>query len=106
MITERHRGIYLLRRWSFTRILLGTQVPLIVHQQWSDGALDLPPFLTQPVKAQNPSKGEFSHRVVQKDFYKRVQAGGGATVDGRDHTRRIFTLERSLAPCPLPVSIS
>jgi hypothetical protein len=27
-------------------------------------ALDLPPFLTQPVKTQNPFKGELSHGVI------------------------------------------
>ncbi len=37
--------------------------------------MDLPPFLTQPVKTQNPSKGELSHGVVEKDVHQGVQAG-------------------------------
>ncbi len=33
-------------------------------------SLDLPPFLTQPVKTQNPSKGELSHGIVEKDVHE------------------------------------
>src|ERR1700749_1621035 len=35
--------------------------------------LDLPPFLTQAVKTQNPFKGELSHGVVEKDFTKEFK---------------------------------
>jgi hypothetical protein len=45
--------------------------------------LDLPPFLTQPVKTQNPSKGELSHGVVEKDVHEGVQAGCGAAAGTR-----------------------
>jgi hypothetical protein len=34
-----------------------------------DERMDLSPFLTQPVKTQNPSKGELSHGVVEKDVH-------------------------------------
>ena len=37
--------------------------------------MDLPPFLTQSVKTQNPCKGELSHGVVEKDVHQGVQAG-------------------------------
>ena len=37
-----------------------------------DRGLDLPPFLTQPVKTQNPSKGELSHGAVEKDVHQGV----------------------------------
>ena len=40
--------------------------------------LDLSPFLTQPVKTQNPLKGRMSHGVVEKDVHEGVQAGCGA----------------------------
>jgi hypothetical protein len=42
--------------------------------------LNLPPFLTQPVETQNPSKGELSHGVVEKDVHEGVQAGGCTVV--------------------------
>ena len=45
--------------------------------------LDLPPFLTQPVKAQNPSKGELSHGVVEKDVHEGVQVGCRAAAGTR-----------------------
>src|SRR5215831_16041303 len=38
--------------------------------------LDLSPKLKQAVKTQNPSKGELSHGIVEKDVHQRVQAGG------------------------------
>ena len=41
--------------------------------------MDLPPFLTQPVKTQNPLKGRVSHGVVEKDVHQGVQAGSRAT---------------------------
>src|SRR5579883_1135854 len=34
-----------------------------------------PHFLRQPVRTQNPSKGELSHGVVEKDLHQGVQAG-------------------------------
>ena len=34
--------------------------------------VDLPPFLTQSVKTQNPFKGELSHGVVEKDVHQGV----------------------------------
>jgi hypothetical protein len=54
--------------------------------------LDLSPFLTQPVKTQNPSKGELSHGVVEKDVHEGVQAGGGSAsgaggIHGRGSSR-------------------
>src|SRR5579864_1283028 len=45
--------------------------------------MDLSPFLRQPVKTQNPFKGELSHGIVEKDVYQGVQAGGGAAVGAR-----------------------
>src|ERR1700693_275142 len=45
--------------------------------------LDLSPVLTQPVKTQNPFKGELSHGIVEKDVHQGVQAGGGAAVGTR-----------------------
>ena len=50
--------------------------------------LDLPPFLTQPVKTQNPSKGELSHGIVEKDVHQRVQAGRGPATGARELDRR------------------
>jgi hypothetical protein len=54
--------------------------------------MDLSPFLTQPVKTQNPSKGELSHGVVEKDVHAGVQAGGGSAsgaggIHGRGSSR-------------------
>ncbi|MGD1095997.1 MAG: hypothetical protein ABSB35_28890 [Bryobacteraceae bacterium] len=45
-------------------------------------------FETQPVKTQNPSKGELSHGVVEEDVHQGVQVGCGAAAgtgefDGR-----------------------
>src|SRR5580700_11233429 len=54
----------------------------------SRAGLDLPPFLTQPVKTQNPSKGELSHGVVEKDVHEGVQAGCGAAAGTREFDRR------------------
>ena len=45
--------------------------------------LDLPPFLTQAVKTQNPFKGELSHGVVKKNVHQGVQAGCGAAAGAR-----------------------
>jgi transposase len=45
--------------------------------------VDLPPFLTQPVKTQNPLKGRMSHGIVEKDVHQGVQAGCGAAVGAR-----------------------
>ena len=39
------------------------------------------PFLTQPVKTQDPSKGELSHGVVEKDVHQGVQAGCRAALE-------------------------
>ena len=50
--------------------------------------LDLPPFLTQPVKTQNPFKGELSHGVVKKDVQQGVQASRGAADGARGFARR------------------
>ena len=52
------------------------------HRQY-DFKVDLPPFLTQPVKTQNPFKGELSHGVVEKDLHEGVQAGCGAAAGTR-----------------------
>src|SRR5271156_3536460 len=54
----------------------------------SSPSVDLPPFLTQPVKTQNPSKGELSHGVVEKDVHQGVQAGCGAAAGTREFDRR------------------
>lgn len=43
--------------------------------------MDLPPFLTQPVNTQDPSKGKLSHGVVEKDVHEGVQAGCGAAAE-------------------------
>jgi hypothetical protein len=51
-------------------------------------ALDLSPFLTQPVKTQNPFKGELSHGVVEKSVHQGVQAGRGAAAGARSIHRR------------------
>ena len=37
--------------------------------------MDLPPFLTQPVKTQNPMNGELSHGIVTQAVHQGVQAG-------------------------------
>jgi AbiV family abortive infection protein len=50
--------------------------------------LDLPPFLTQPVKTQNPFKGELSHGIVEKDVHQGVQAGRGPAVGAREFAGR------------------
>jgi hypothetical protein len=58
--------------------------------------VDLPPFLRQPVKTQNPSKGELSHGIVEKDVHQRVQAGGVSSGWGRaTHFR---AMENSAGP--------
>ena len=49
----------------------GTKSPTI-HNNELQIDLDLPPFLTQPVKTQNPFKGELSHGVVEKDIHQGV----------------------------------
>src|SRR3977135_779422 len=64
-----------------TLVLSMTALPIVGRQPkptFPRLRLDLSPFLTQPVKAQNPSKGELSHGVVEKDVHERVQAGCGA----------------------------
>ena len=33
----------------------------------------MPPFVTQPVKTQDPSKGELSHGIVEKDVTKEFK---------------------------------
>jgi transposase-like protein len=38
-------------------------------------SLDLPPFLTQPVKTQNPMNGELSHGIVTQAVHQGVQTG-------------------------------
>src|SRR5713101_7485822 len=50
--------------------------------------LPLPPFLTQPVKTQNPFKGELSHGIVEKDVHQGVQAGCGPAVGAREFAGR------------------
>src|SRR6266852_8824417 len=50
--------------------------------------VDLPPFLTQPVKTQNPFKGELSHGIVEKDVHEGVQAGRGPAAGAREFARR------------------
>src|SRR5215831_14334592 len=45
--------------------------------------LDLSPKLKQAVKTQNPSKGELSHGVVEKDVHQGVQAGCGPAAGAR-----------------------
>src|ERR1017187_6833445 len=53
-----------------------------------NGTVDLPPFLTQGVKTQNPFKGELSHGIVEKDVHEGVQAGRGAAAGTRGFHRR------------------
>ena len=43
--------------------------------------MDLPPFLTQLVKAQNPWNGDLSHGLVTQDVYQGVQAGCRAAAE-------------------------
>jgi hypothetical protein len=50
--------------------------------------VDLPPFLTQAVKTQNPFKGELSHGIVEKDIHEGVQVGRGAAAGTRGFHRR------------------
>src|SRR5713101_5582055 len=50
--------------------------------------VDLPPFLTQPVKTQNPFKGELSHGVVETDVHQGVQAGRGPAAGAGGFHRR------------------
>jgi TPR repeat protein len=58
------------------------------YPEASKDLVDLSPFLTQPVKTQNPSKGELSHGVVEKDVHEGVQAGCGAAAGTREFDRR------------------
>src|ERR1035438_1767761 len=66
--------------------------------------VDLPPFLTQPVKTQNPSKGELSHGVVEKDVHEGVQAGCGAAAGTREFDRRGPDGARGESQCPAPLA--
>ena len=50
--------------------------------------MELPPFLTQSGKTQNPFKGELSHGVITKVVYEGVQAGCGAAIGARGNYRR------------------
>src|SRR5215471_18659808 len=45
--------------------------------------MDLSGDLRQPVKTQNPSKGELSHGIVEKDVHQGVQAGRSAAAGAR-----------------------
>ena len=45
--------------------------------------LDLPPFLTQPVKTQNPLNGELSHGIVTQAVHQGVQAGRRSAAGSR-----------------------
>ena len=54
--------------------------------------VDLPLFLRQPVKTQNPTNGELSHGIVTQDVHQGVQAGrrtasGSRGFDGRGGAR-------------------
>jgi inositol oxygenase len=75
-----------------------------VHMSWGHDAyighvvndympkVDLPPFLRQPVKTQNPTNGELSHGIVTQEVHQGVQAGrrtasGSRGFDGRGGAR-------------------
>jgi hypothetical protein len=66
------------------------RVPVVVIQHLK-ASVDLPLFLTQPVKTQNPFKGELSHGVVEKDVHQGVQAGRSAAAGTRSFHRRSRT---------------
>jgi hypothetical protein len=53
--------------------------------------LDLPPFLTQPVKTQNPMNGELSHGIVTQAVHQGVQAGRCTAAGSRGFTSRSGT---------------
>jgi transposase len=67
--------------WAYSGLALETRTS---GEYRFSGGLDLSPFLTQPVKTQNPSKGELSHGVVEKNVYEGVQAGCGAAAGTRE----------------------
>src|SRR5258708_302208 len=45
--------------------------------------VDLPPFLRQTVKTQNPMNGESSHGFVTQAVHQGIQAGRGSAAGGR-----------------------
>jgi hypothetical protein len=53
-----------------------------------ENGLDLPPFLTQPVKTQNPLNGELSHGIVTQAVHQGVQAGRCTAAGSRRFTSR------------------
>src|SRR5580658_8506128 len=65
---------------------IGSNAP--PRPELDDIDMDLPPFLTQPVKTQNPLKGRMSHGVVEKDVHQGVQAGCRAAAGAREFHRR------------------
>src|ERR1019366_427372 len=63
---------------------LANLVSIVAKETQADkSSLDLSPFLTQPVKTQNPFKGELSHGIVEEDVQQGVQAGRGAAAGAR-----------------------
>src|ERR1700688_2594263 len=66
--------------------------------------VDLSPFLTQPVKTQNPFKGELSHGVVEKNVHEGVQAGCGAAAGTREFDRRGGTGAGGQSQRPAPLA--
>jgi hypothetical protein len=78
------RLLHLAHEWKLITRVPKVQLRAGEHRR----DLDLPPFLTQAVKTQNPFKGELSHGVVEKDFHQGVQAGRGAAAGARSFHRR------------------
>ncbi len=56
-------------------------VPL--HPEIEGDELDLPPFLRQTVKTQNPMNGELSHGFVTQAIHEGIQAGRGSAAGSR-----------------------
>src|ERR1035441_198167 len=62
-------------------LVLALKKVLKEETQWD--IVDLPPFLTQSVKTQNPLNGELSHGIISQAVHQGVQAGRGTAAGSR-----------------------
>jgi hypothetical protein len=76
-----HYAKTLLKKSDLRIVLISMEKAAKIKDHHAD--VDLPPFLRQTVKTQNPTNGELSHGFVTQAVHQGVQAGRRSASGGR-----------------------